>query len=103
MVTLDSIITSTTPEEQQKELEEKMILFSPSSQEAIRSLLAKGRRLDQIILPLMIGEGGKIWMSPDFDEPLEEFAEYMPSDEFLEQIARNAKRKAGGDHAKSSS
>lgn len=76
MARLSSIITSTTPEEQQKELEEKMNLFSPSWREVIQNLIAKGRSLDQILLPPFASEGGKIWMSPDFDEPLEEFAEY---------------------------
>ena len=76
MARLSSIITATTPDEQQKELEEKLNLFSPSWQEVIRSLMAKGRCLDQILLPPTIAEGGKIWMSPDFDEPMEEFAEY---------------------------
>jgi hypothetical protein len=74
MARLSSLIKATTPEEQQKELEEKLPLFSPSWQEVIRSLIAEGLKLDQILLPPLASEGGKIWMSPDFDEPMKEFA-----------------------------
>ena len=70
MVTLDSIITSQTPEEQKKELDEKLMQFSPNAQAAIRSLLAKGRKLNEILLP-GVNKEDIAFISPDFDEPLE--------------------------------
>ena len=54
-----------------------MSLFSPSWREVIHNLLAKGRTLDQILLPPFASEGGKIWMSPSFDEPMKELAKFM--------------------------
>ncbi len=76
IVTLDSIITSTTPDEQKRELEEKLIQFSPNAQAAVRSLLAKGRKFNEILLP-GVNKEDIVFISPDFDEPMEEFAKYM--------------------------
>jgi len=74
MPTLDAIITSTTPEEQQKELDEKLNQFAPHIQAAIRSLLAEGNRMDEIFLPIT-EKSSIIYIAPDFDEPLD-FGEY---------------------------
>ncbi len=74
MPTLDSIITSQTQEEQQKELEEKLREFAPNVQAAIRNLLAEGNRLDEIYLPIR-EKSSILYIAPDFDEPLD-FGDY---------------------------
>lgn len=72
--------------------------FSPEVQQFIQSELARGKYhtveevVEAVLLPLAkkqqakpeekprrkAGNGeGKVWMSPDFDEPLEEFKDYM--------------------------
>ncbi len=51
-----------------------MSQFSPNAQTAIRNLLAKGRKFNEILLP-GVNKEDIISISPDFDEPLE-FAGY---------------------------
>lgn len=48
----------------------------PESQEAVQQLLDEGRQWNEIILPGS-AKGMILYVAPDFDEPLEEFAEYM--------------------------
>ncbi|GEM_PF-6239667 len=83
---LSSIITSTSPEEQQKELDEKLAQFTPYAQEAIRDLLARGISMDEIRLPT---SSSILYIAPDFDDPWE--LELLEDDSWdLRQVPRES-------------
>ena len=74
MITLDSVIKSTTLEEQQKEVTEKLAYLSPNALTAIHELLAEGRGLDEIILPGTM-KGKILYTAPDAYDPID-FSEH---------------------------
>jgi hypothetical protein len=63
---LSSIITATTPEELEKELDEKLAQFTPYAQQAIRGLIERGIPLDEIRVP---NGSGILYIAPDCFEP----------------------------------
>lgn len=66
---LSSMLTATTPEERQQELEEKITQFSPDIQRAIRQLMTDGYTPDNILYP--VAKNGITYLTEDWDDPWE--------------------------------
>jgi hypothetical protein len=59
-----------------KEWDTQLALLIPESKAAVQRFLDAGREWHEIILPGS-AKGMFVYVAPDFDEPMEDFAEYM--------------------------